>query len=855
MFKTNKIFFLIVVGVMLTAIFVFKPVPKTAKELSLKEISSYLNQIKKHKKRDPAQTVGEKVLVRLPDYQQTEVEELEYVFTQSKGLLEDELSILNRFIDVQLFRAGIKDLKTYFEYVNQFTVNGTTYVRYQQIVNHNFKDYTYSLQLKGAQVIAVIKNRRLVSLKSSAVKFSFSYAVFFKDGLEFDLSDREFRKLVGAFKINKLSRRLLRRYMNLFFNRVGKAFDFDRLLNRRVSEQKTTLNEAFGSIGRIELQKIFLELAKAKKLSLVRYGNTWMFQVDNFFELPIQFNIIVLSSNILKVRNLREIYHKVADVKGFESPLYPGGKKEEGTASAVRAEEQLQSVVAYILDKFGWNSYKGKSSSDIVSVHTQLESIDFKENAAWISSVQQILVGKDGESLKSLDSSLSILGHEYAHAIVEFSSGLIYEGESGALNEHFADMMGASIEATVNFKGEFQYTIGEDVLRDETRKQKIDLLEIIFNKFDYSDEQKIAFRLKSVGMRHLYAPELSYTTQYEHMVDVEKIYPEDCQPSYDNDNCGVHMSSGVLNRALALAISIEGLDKIIPLVFNTIVFRLGESSNFENYLVELYEECLETYTGSDTCNIILASFARVGLEHPLFSVQGRIDPRASTLVVEEIPVTGNATTPLLRLCGWVEEIDAQSYRIFDNQFNALAISRNFSVKTQGDYSDLKGTDCACVTGRLTQKNNYNSESQHIFLNVTDVEDRGNKCAEDVKIKDIRPQAKLDFQSLLGNKFKTVMTFCGWVSVNSRSKHVTIIDNRFDAALLVVDEDKDRAKEANYTLTRNPETFKEVYGYECACVEGELRDEVNKNGIVFNAFAEVKSVWKRPYEACMGLEWK
>lgn len=42
-------------------------------------------------------------------------------------------------------------------------------------------------------------------------------------------------------------------------------------------------------------------------------------------------------------------------------------------------------------------------------------------------------------------TSLEIVGHEYAHGVTEFSAGLIYSGESGALNESFSDIFGNTI--------------------------------------------------------------------------------------------------------------------------------------------------------------------------------------------------------------------------------------------------------------------------------------------------------------------------------------------------------------------------------------------------------------------------
>jgi Zn-dependent metalloprotease len=47
-------------------------------------------------------------------------------------------------------------------------------------------------------------------------------------------------------------------------------------------------------------------------------------------------------------------------------------------------------------------------------------------------------------------TSLEIVGHEVAHGVTEFSAGLIYAGESGALNESYSDVFGAAIRWIYN---------------------------------------------------------------------------------------------------------------------------------------------------------------------------------------------------------------------------------------------------------------------------------------------------------------------------------------------------------------------------------------------------------------------
>jgi bacillolysin len=51
-----------------------------------------------------------------------------------------------------------------------------------------------------------------------------------------------------------------------------------------------------------------------------------------------------------------------------------------------------------------------------------------------------------GQSVDFLAGSLDIVAHELTHGVTDFTSGLIYQNESGALNESFSDMMAAGAE-------------------------------------------------------------------------------------------------------------------------------------------------------------------------------------------------------------------------------------------------------------------------------------------------------------------------------------------------------------------------------------------------------------------------
>ncbi len=67
-------------------------------------------------------------------------------------------------------------------------------------------------------------------------------------------------------------------------------------------------------------------------------------------------------------------------------------------------------------------------------------------NAFWNGS-QMVYGDGDGINAGPLDRALDVVSHELTHGVTQFESGLIYQNESGALNEANSDVFGAICES------------------------------------------------------------------------------------------------------------------------------------------------------------------------------------------------------------------------------------------------------------------------------------------------------------------------------------------------------------------------------------------------------------------------
>ncbi len=94
---------------------------------------------------------------------------------------------------------------------------------------------------------------------------------------------------------------------------------------------------------------------------------------------------------------------------------------------------------------FSRNSLDDRGMTLVSSVHVaEADGLgDFvpMSNAFW--NGQQMAYGDgDGKVFQRFTRSLDVVGHELTHGVQQFTSNLTYSGQSGALNEHFSDVMG-----------------------------------------------------------------------------------------------------------------------------------------------------------------------------------------------------------------------------------------------------------------------------------------------------------------------------------------------------------------------------------------------------------------------------
>ncbi|MFN2201572.1 MAG: M4 family metallopeptidase [Caldilineaceae bacterium] len=83
-------------------------------------------------------------------------------------------------------------------------------------------------------------------------------------------------------------------------------------------------------------------------------------------------------------------------------------------------------------------------------------------NAFW-DGAQMTYGDGDGVTFEPLSQDADVVAHELTHGITERTSGLIYQNESGALNEAWSDIFGAMVDRETGATGADIWLIGEDI--------------------------------------------------------------------------------------------------------------------------------------------------------------------------------------------------------------------------------------------------------------------------------------------------------------------------------------------------------------------------------------------------------
>ncbi len=124
--------------------------------------------------------------------------------------------------------------------------------------------------------------------------------------------------------------------------------------------------------------------------------------------------------------------------------------------AAISAHYHATLTYEYFLNTFGRNSINNLGGDIISLVNVAEEDGTSMENAFW--NGKAVFYGNGGTHFKPLAGALDVTAHELGHGVVSNTANLEYYGQSGAINESYADIFGSMVDRE-------DWKIGEDVVR------------------------------------------------------------------------------------------------------------------------------------------------------------------------------------------------------------------------------------------------------------------------------------------------------------------------------------------------------------------------------------------------------
>ncbi|GIE90592.1 M4 family metallopeptidase [Actinoplanes regularis] len=89
-------------------------------------------------------------------------------------------------------------------------------------------------------------------------------------------------------------------------------------------------------------------------------------------------------------------------------------------------------------------------------------------NAFW-DGTRMVFGNGDGQIFQDFTRDVDVCAHELAHGVTQYTAGLIYTDQAGAMNEAFSDIFGACVDQYVQKldAGEHNWLIGEEVMAEQ----------------------------------------------------------------------------------------------------------------------------------------------------------------------------------------------------------------------------------------------------------------------------------------------------------------------------------------------------------------------------------------------------
>jgi bacillolysin len=177
-----------------------------------------------------------------------------------------------------------------------------------------------------------------------------------------------------------------------------------------------------------------------------------------------------------------------------------------------------------------------------------------------------------------------VVSHEWSHAYTEYTHGLVYQYQSGALNESYSDIFGETYDLVNGLEGPLGITLSEGKTFDQGGSRWV-------------VGEDLSEALAGLLLRDMWDPDSFTTPSPGSVITSENYY---CAT---DDNGGVHTNSGVSNHAYAMLVDGKtfnghtipaiGMVKAAHIYFQAETHHQTPTTNYPQHADALEQSCAE----------------------------------------------------------------------------------------------------------------------------------------------------------------------------------------------------------------------------------------------------------------------
>lgn len=521
---------------------------------------------------------------------------------------------------------GFSDASKEFKVISEDTVDDIKYYKLQQKYN--------SYPVYGKQIMVSVKDKKVLSFNGRYYKnidISTTYEIF-----ENEVKEKVKDYVTDKYEIEKIDKYIYIKEDKPILSYVIRLRDTDDYYDLVLSSKGEYIDKV--SLYNMTAFNVKTKGIKDKECEITIDKGSDILSTYTMYDPNRNITIIDGSDIGMDFGNennrkwgnviyfyIRENNAKVMNVSYKNDKLsYTTVNGDSILKSAVTNMYNFSKVYDYYKNNLGRKSYdnKGKEIKVFIEVKDKALSLSKKNehnNASYIGGDLGIFTIGSVNGI-SYGYALDVLAHEFTHGVVEYTAGLIYDKESGALNESYADIMGSLIEGS-------NFTLAEDIetLRDMSNPNKYKDPDIKDGKYYFPTDTD------------------TYNSDYQKRI-LER-YKEMGKPLddwRDADSGGVHTNSGVPNHAAYLAYSKGAYASKVQMakVYYNSLFLMGSNSNFEDSALAVIQAAKNLGLKEEKIKIIEDAFiATKMLTKSNSSVSGKVTDKSSNKSLSGTRVT------------------------------------------------------------------------------------------------------------------------------------------------------------------------------------------------------------------------